>query len=42
MKRVIDKAEIDVKYCKPHSTREASSSHAKAKGSPLSAIMDTK
>ena len=41
MKRVMDKAGIDVKCFKPHSTRAAASSHAKAKGTPLSVIMNT-
>ena len=36
VKRVIDKADIGVKYFKPHSTRAAASSYAKAKGAPLS------
>ena len=37
----MDKAGIDVKRFKPHSTRAASSSHAKAKGAPLNVIMNT-
>ena len=41
VKRVMDKAGIDVKCFKPHSTRPAASSHAKAKGAPLSVIMNT-
>ena len=35
VKRVLDKAGIDVKCFKPHSTRAAASSHAKAKGRSL-------
>ena len=41
VKRVMDKAGIDVNCFKPHSTRAAASSHAKAKGAPLSVIMNT-
>ena len=41
VERVIDKAGIDVKCFKPHSPRAAASSHAKAKGSPFSAIMNS-
>ena len=41
VKRVMDKAGIDVKCFKPHSTRAASTSHAKAKGAPLSVIINT-
>ena len=37
----MDKAGIDVKCFKPHSTRAAASSHAKAKGAPLRAIMNS-
>ena len=39
--KVMDKAGIEVKCFKPHSTRAAASSHAKAKGAPLSVIMNT-
>ena len=39
LKRVMDKAGIDVKCFKPHSTRTSASSHAK--GAPLSAIMNS-
>ena len=41
VKRVMDKAGIDVKCFKPHSTTAAASSYAKAKGAPLSVIMNT-
>ena len=37
----MDKAEIDVKCSKPHSTMAAASSHAKAKGAPLRVIMNS-
>ena len=37
----MDKAGIDVKCFKPHSTRAAASSHAKAKCADLSAIMNS-
>ena len=36
----MDKLGIELKCFKPHSTRAASSSHAKAKGPPVSAIMN--
>ena len=35
----MDKAGIDVKCFKPHSTRATASSYAKAKGAPLSLTM---
>ena len=41
VKRAMDKAGIDVKCFKPHSTRAAASSHAEAKDAPLSVIMNT-
>ena len=41
MKRVRDKAGIDVKCLKPHNTRATSSSHARAWGAPLNVIMNT-
>ena len=41
VKRVMDKAGIDIKWFKLHSTRVAASSHATAKGAPLSVIMNT-
>ena len=41
VKKVMDKAGTNVKCFKPHSTRAAASSHAKAKGAPLSAIMNS-
>ena len=41
VKRVMDKAGIDVKCFEAHSTKAASSSHAKAKGAPLSAIINS-
>ena len=37
----MDKAGIDVKCFKPQSTRAAAASHAKAKGAPLSVIMNS-
>ena len=37
----MDKAGIDVKCFKPHTTREAASSHAKAKCAHLSAFMNS-
>ena len=41
VKKVMDKAGTNVKCFKPHSTRAAASLHAKAKGAPLSAIMNS-
>ena len=41
VKRVMGKARIDVKCFKPHSTRAAASSHAEAKGAPLSVTLNT-
>ena len=41
MKRVMDKAGIHFKCFKPHSTRAAAASHAKAKVARLNAIMNS-
>ena len=41
VKRVMNKAGIDVKCFKPHITRAAAPSHTKAKGDPLSAILNS-